>query len=101
MFNVLDQPDVHVPEAAVMFNAPSVFGIYVLGIPRGECLLVGEADDVRGALLELLESDTRWKGLAREITFGTERVDAGSRAPRQRELIAEMRPRLNRVASPA
>ncbi len=88
-------------EAAVIFNAPTGSGIYVLGIPHGDCLLVGEADHVRIALLELLERDTRWKGLGREIIFSTERVGAGSRAPRRRELVAEMKPRLNRVAPPA
>jgi hypothetical protein len=87
--------------AAVMFNAPSDAGIYVLAIPRGECLLVGEAKNVQRALLELLESDTPWKQLAREIIFSTERIDGSSRALRERELIAEMQPRLSRVDSPA
>jgi len=87
--------------AAVMFNAPSASGIYVLAIPRGECLLVGEANDVQRALIELLQSDTRWNDLAREITFSTERVGESSSALRLRELAAEMKPRLSRVDSPA
>lgn len=87
--------------AAVMFNAPSDPGIYVLAVPRGECLLVGTAKDVRRALVELLESDVPWKKLAREITFSTERVEGVSRAQRESELVAELKPRLSRVDSPA
>ena len=83
-------------------NAPAASGVYGLSSAR-EWIYIGEADDVKGRLLEhLRERDTFLRtGIPTGFTF--ELCASESRVARQESLVRELRPACNHAgaASPA
>ena len=77
--------------ASVWQNAPPASGIYGLSNARG-WLFVGETDDIRGSLLELLETSAS-ASISRGATgFSYELRAPGDRAQRRDQLQTELRP---------
>jgi hypothetical protein len=81
--------------SSVRNNAPPLSGIYGLSNAR-EWLFIGEADNIRLALLDHLR-ETHTPLLEREPAgFVFELCDPGNRLTRQQQLIREYKPVCNR-----
>ena len=82
--------------ASVWQNAPPSSGIFGLSNARG-WLFVGETDDIRGSLLELLEDSASAPLSAGATGFSYELRGPGDRARRHSQLSLELRPAHVRV----
>jgi hypothetical protein len=92
-----DNPPVKYPfmEPFVKLNAPSVSGVYILFSTPGltwEVIYVGDADDVKGRLLDYLRGDIPCITERGPTAFICEQVDAEKRAARRDQLIGEYTP---------
>jgi hypothetical protein len=84
--------------SSVWQNAPPLSGIYGLSNSRG-WLFVGETDDIRGSLLELLESAGGAAIRKGATGFSFELRAPGDRAQRRDQLLVELRPQHARLDS--
>jgi len=77
--------------ASVWQNAPPASGIFGLSNARG-WLYVGETDDIRGSLLELLENRESAALSSGATGFSYELRGPGDRAQRHDQLTHELKP---------
>jgi len=77
--------------SSILIEAPIRSGIFAI-YTQERCIFVGEAGDIRGRLLRLLDGDMACIAENQPTHFSFELADANSRALRCRELIAELNP---------
>jgi hypothetical protein len=77
--------------SSILIEAPIRSGIFVI-YKRDRCIFVGEAGDIRGRLMRLLDGDIACIAENQPTHFAFELADADLRALRCREVIADLNP---------
>jgi hypothetical protein len=79
-------------ESSVMQNAPAASGVFGLSNAQG-WLVIGESDDIRDTLLNLLEDNVSKPGRRPATGFSYEVHPPQGRIQRRDRLIQELKPR--------
>jgi hypothetical protein len=83
--------------ASIEKNAPSASGLYGLSNAR-KWIYVGECDNVKAKLLELLRETDTSLAAQRPTGFTYELCASGGRIGRQNQLVLELEPVCNRMS---
>ena len=76
-------------------NAPQQSGVYVLHSSRKTWVYVGESDNIRAQLIELLNGGNACLTVFPHLMFSYEIVPAATRTWRQEDLVKELQPVCN------
>jgi hypothetical protein len=71
-----------------VLGAPNASGVYRIFSPR-RWICVGEGDDIRQSLYQLLNDSPEWMDRFGPLSFSFERLSPAERAARQRPLTAD------------
>ena len=84
---------------SIGLNAPQQSGVYVLHSSRKTWVYVGESDNIRAQLIELLSGGNACLTIFSNLMFSYEIVPAATRAWRQGDLVKELQPICNQWVS--
>jgi hypothetical protein len=79
--------------------APDVSGLYTIFSPR-RWVYIGESDDIRRSLYELLNDSSVWMNRFGPLSFSFERMSGTQRATSKRRLVEELKPARHSGQSP-
>lgn len=76
---------------AGVHEAPNVSGVYTIYSPQ-RWVYVGEGDDIRQSLFQLLNESSGWMDSFGPLSFSFERLPAPERAACQAGLVEQLKP---------